>query len=49
MIEEGLSEEDDETRGVVGGFEETSEGGGGEVVDVGEGSGSEGGVGGRRC
>ena len=48
MVEESLSKENDEPRGVVGGFEEPSEGGGGEIVDVGEGTGSEGRVNGRR-
>jgi len=48
MIEERLSEEDNETGGVGGGFDEAGERGGGGIVGVGKGAGREGWVGGRR-
>jgi len=36
MIEQGLGEEDEKTRGVVDWFDEAREGGGGWIVGVGE-------------
>ena len=49
MVEKELGEEDNRAGGVVSWFDEASEGGRGDVVDVGERGGSEGRVSGRRC